>query len=172
MYKLITISFILLSFFSNAQDLETPEGKTQYRPGIFWFLNGFNSPKKGQKRKYDRLMVDVLYNDWVGDVDPFKNSAASIGANFYWMSDIQFSPKSTASFGIGFCYGFWNIRHNNSLSTNSITKESIYQLKNSSDTYNRSTLKDMFFQFLLSSVLEPKASNISRYTWVSSLVIN
>lgn len=145
MIRVLVISFIFLTFGSAAQDQDTPEGRTHYRPGLFWFVNGFNSPKKGQGRKYNRLMVDVLYNDWIGNIDPFQNSWESIGANFYWMSDIQFSRESTASFGVGVCYGFWNIRHNNTISIDPIDQSTRYAPKNATNNYEVSSLRGHVF---------------------------
>lgn len=144
MNKILVILFLLAATFSFAQEKKEGYEPIKGRPGILWYFNGFKAPKKGQRRKYDRLMVDILYNDWVGEVEPFKNNWQSIGANFNWMWDIEFSPKSTSSFGIGFSYGFWNIAHNGAFYPHE-WEESTSFLKTQKQSVKRSTLKGHTF---------------------------
>ena len=45
---------------------------SRFRPGTMWFMTGFRPAIPEKVRKYDRLVFDITYNDWLGDRDPFK----------------------------------------------------------------------------------------------------
>lgn len=85
--------------------------KSRFRPGLFWNFTGFKPAKEGKGQKYDRLIFDLTYNDWIGERGPFKVKGPSMGMNVAFMFDIPMNKKGTASFGIGPQYGFFNIRH-------------------------------------------------------------
>ena len=75
-------------------------------------MTGFRPATPEKVRKYDRLIFDITYNDWMGDRDPFKVKWNSIGFNINWMSDIPLSKKNTVAIGIGPSYSFQRIVHN------------------------------------------------------------
>lgn len=107
----VLLIFLLLALQSTAQYNSEGDIKSRFRPGTFWFFTGFTPARPEKLRKYDRLIFDLTYNDWVGDKKPFKNHWSSIGFNTNLMFDIPMAKRNVVSFGIGFCYGFQVIRH-------------------------------------------------------------
>jgi hypothetical protein len=64
-------------------------------------------------KKYDRLIVDVLYNDWINKSDKlFKNHWSSIGFNVQTIFDIPLNSSNRVGFGIGIGYGRTRIQSN------------------------------------------------------------
>lgn len=122
------------------------EGKnaSRFRPGAFWFYTGFRPAKSDKAEKvikYDRVIVDLTYNDWIGDRQPFSNHWASIGVNTSIMFDIPMSKiYNTASFGIGFSHEYTDIRHNGKLVSDPILETTTWMPKDSSDIFKRSSL--------------------------------
>src|SRR5690606_16337246 len=90
--------------------------------------------------KYDRLIFDVTYNDWIGDRDLFKNSWESFGLNTNFIFDIPMTKGNKVSFGIGLAHQFTSIRHNNHLTVDPIAKTTIFTPKDSLDNFKRSSL--------------------------------
>lgn len=82
---------------------------SRYKPGIGWFFNGTKPPKEKKIRKYDRLIVDIVYNDWHGDVDLFKSPWTSIGFNTQLMFDKVISDENT--FALGWGLGFSHVNN-------------------------------------------------------------
>jgi hypothetical protein len=78
------------------------------RPGLLWYFTGLR-PAKTDNHKYDRFVIDLTYNDWVGALKPFNNRWNSIGINMNLMKDIRFKKTSIFSIGAGFGYGFSKI---------------------------------------------------------------
>lgn len=104
------IVFTSLSLTTFAQDSDLI---TRYRPGFMWFDTGIKPAILEKVRKYDRLIFDVVYNDWVSKSHKaFKVSPLSIGFNTNIMFDIPLTKNNTKSFGIGFTYGLYRIRMN------------------------------------------------------------
>jgi hypothetical protein len=112
------LTFVLVSFFSNAQYDSQGVNTTRFRPGFFWYLTGYYPASPEKVRKYDRLIFDVVYSDWCGDLKPFKNSWASIGFNTNIIWDIPLVKKNLISLGLGGCYGYSAIRHNKDILLN------------------------------------------------------
>lgn len=110
-YKIILL-FLAIGLQASAQYDSEGENKSRFRPGIFWYLTGYRPAIPGKVRKYDRIIFDVVYSDWMGDKKPFNNHWASMGFNTNVLFDIPLAPKNTVSLGIGLCYGFHTIRHN------------------------------------------------------------
>lgn len=81
---------------------------SRFRPGIAWFYTGFTPHKEAKLRKYDRLMVDVVYNDFYGDRKPFSSPWNSIGFNTSFMFDVVLTKSNTISFGWGIGYSYFN----------------------------------------------------------------
>ncbi|MES2800365.1 MAG: hypothetical protein V4638_10150 [Bacteroidota bacterium] len=112
--KLLQYLIIFLLSFSSLTVAAQYDGEgvdeiSRFRPGSLWFYSGLIPFKEGKLRKYDRLMVDLTYNDWMGDLKPFNNQWGSIGVNTSFMWDIPMTEKNTASFGIGLSHSFFRI---------------------------------------------------------------
>lgn len=108
---------MLIGLNSHAQYDSEGENKSRFRPGLFWYFTGYHPAKVGKVRKYDRIIFDVTYNDWVGAKNPFQNHWASLGLNTNILFDIPLMEKNRLSLGVGVCYGFQTIRHNQSTLT-------------------------------------------------------
>lgn len=105
---IITILFCAFSLCGLSQKKDDNRNKSRYRPGLLWFHTGW---KNGQAPKYDRLMFDITYNDWIGERKTFAMKGPSMGMNVSWMFDIPLNKRSTISIGVGPSYGFYNLRH-------------------------------------------------------------
>ena len=67
MYKLI-LSIIICVVSGNAISQYNSEGEdliSRFRPGSMWFYTGLRPATPEKVRKYDRLIFDVTYNDWI-----------------------------------------------------------------------------------------------------------
>jgi hypothetical protein len=84
--------------------------QTQERPGLFWYFSGLRPFKDIDRRKYDRLILDLTYNDWLGDNGPFENDWRSIGFGASLYKDIQLKRTENIGFGIGLGYTYLNHR--------------------------------------------------------------
>lgn len=112
MHKPILIIFFFLGVSLNAFSQYDGFGAdeiSRFRAGSMWFFTGFRPAKSEKDRKYDRLIFDLTYNDWVGDLDPFKNKWNSIGLNTSFMFDIPITKGNTVSFGTGLSHSLFRI---------------------------------------------------------------
>lgn len=110
----ITALLMLSSFFTYSQyDSKGEDEISRFRPGTFWFYTGIRPGKENKVRKYDRLIFDILYNDWVGDLKPFKVKPSSIGFAANLLFDVPLSKGNTIAFGWGINYTFSHTQHNN-----------------------------------------------------------
>src|SRR5689334_8359138 len=105
--KLVPVFFILISFQGFAQ----PQGKdsslvSRHRPGIFWYYTGFGPARPGKLRKYDRLIIDLTYNQLMKSGGIQSNPWRSIGCNINTMWDIPITNGNTVSLGIGLAYKY------------------------------------------------------------------
>lgn len=106
-----TICFLncFLSLDLNAQwSVENEKLTSRFRPGIGWFYNGGRPYEAEKLRKYDRLMIDVVYNDWHGNRDYFQSPWQSIGFNVSLMFDKVLTKSNTVSFGWGVAFSHTN----------------------------------------------------------------
>lgn len=101
---------VILNFTSIiAQYSEENDGlHSRYRPGVGWFYSGLTPFEEGKLRKYDRLMIDLVYNDWHGDEKLFSSPWNSIGFNTSFMFDVVLSKANTVSLGVGIAYSHYN----------------------------------------------------------------
>jgi hypothetical protein len=116
------ISILLLSFSFSAfsqYDSKGVDEISRFRPGTFWFYSGLRPGKVTKFRKYDRLIFDLCYNDWTGDLKPFNAKPNSIGFGVNLMFDVPLNKKNNIAFGWGFNYTRSHIRHDQVLFTNS-----------------------------------------------------
>jgi hypothetical protein len=105
--RTLIVCLILTSFISFGQEKELI---TRYRPGVMWFLTGVRPAKLEKVRKYDRLIFDITYNDWIGKQSkPFKNKPTSIGLNVSTMFDVPLVIKNTIAFAWGINYNLFRV---------------------------------------------------------------
>jgi hypothetical protein len=81
---------------------------SRFRPGVAWFYSGLKPYEEGKLRKYDRLMMDIVYNDFYGDRDYFSSPWQSIGFNASLMFDVVLTQGNTMSFGWGIGYSHFS----------------------------------------------------------------
>ncbi|MCO5259554.1 MAG: PorT family protein [Crocinitomicaceae bacterium] len=105
----IVLIFCCFSAIAISQDKTPAQNKTRYRPGVMWFFTGWQN---GKAPKYDRLMFDITYNDWVGERKTFNMKGPSMGMNVSWLFDIPIVKNGIVSFAIGPSYGLQNLHHN------------------------------------------------------------
>jgi hypothetical protein len=142
MYRIaILIGFVFASQLSFAQyDSQGADETSRFRAGFMWFYTGLKPAKVDKVRKYDRLIFDLTYNDWVGDRDPFQNHWASIGLNTNVMFDIPLTKGNKVALGVGVAHQLVKIRHNNHLIRDFAAGTTTFAPKNPSDTFKKSIL--------------------------------
>lgn len=145
---ILFICFISLNSFSQ-YDGEGEHEVSRFRPGTMWFFTGYRPAKPGKPSKYDRLVFDVTYNDWIGDEDLFKNSWSSIGLNTNLLFDIPLTKGNTVSLGVGVAHQYTNIRHDNKFVVDDVAKTSVYTMKDSTDLFNKATFSGNSFSIPL-----------------------
>lgn len=122
LYTCVLISFNTFSQYNS----EGADLISRFRPGFMWFFTGYRPAEPEKVRKYDRLMFDVTYNTWNGDLKPFENKWNSIGFNTSLMFDIPITKGNTVSFGTGLCHSLFRVNSSYHLfttdSTNSYTE--------------------------------------------------
>ncbi len=146
-------SFLFLIFFcwvsfTYAQN-SSDDLKSRFRPGVMWFYTGLRPAQVEKVRKYDRLIFDITYNDWNGDKKPFENIAPSIGFNTNLMFDIPLTRCNTVSLGVGIAHQLVNIRHENKFTIIDSISSTIYQTKESTDLFQKSSLSGNSFSIPL-----------------------
>mgnify|MGYP000029361011 CR=1 FL=1 len=148
---ILTVIVCAICTLSNAQFNSKGETRSKFRPGLMWFYNGIRPEKStyDDVRKYDRLIIDVTYNDWDGDSGPFENHWASIGMNTNLMFDIPFTSRNTVSLGIGVAYQYVNIRHDNKLVIDDAKHTTIYTPKDKYDLFDKSIFSGNSFSMPL-----------------------
>jgi len=123
---IIFLGILGMSFNSFSQyDGEGENEISRFRPGFMWFYTGLRPGKPEKARKYDRLIFDLTYNDWVGDRNPFENPPLSLGLNTNLMFDIPLTKGNTVAFGWGISHQFFTIRHSELLFIDEINNSTI-----------------------------------------------
>jgi hypothetical protein len=126
----LLISFFLLTISFNSfgqYDSKGNDEVSRFRPGTFWYFNGLRPGKKERARKYDRLIFDVFYNDWTGELKPFNVHPTSIGFSTNLMFDVPITKGNTIAFAWGLNYTLSHIRHDNTLFTNQKDELTVYK---------------------------------------------
>ena len=134
----ILVFFLILWKSLEAQ--QDPDLISRHRPGILWYFTGLRPLQDADNRKYDRVIIDVTYNDWLGAVSPFENRWNSIGVNTNFMFDVRSKKHQVLSFGWGFAYAFSNVLIYKKLvesNSNTITLTNKTQF----DNYNRNSVQ-------------------------------
>ena len=84
---------------------------SRYKPGIMWYYNGPRPLNDSQLKKFDRLIVDVAYNDWLCNYRYLlSKSWRSVGCNINFMFEERSKKNPNNSFGYGLRYIYSNIR--------------------------------------------------------------
>ena len=124
---LICLLFVLPSFAQ--YDGKDPEIASRFRPGIMWFNTGWRPAKANSGPKYDRLMLDLSYNDWVSDsVRLFRVKPNSIGFNIHGMWDIPLARENAIGLGIGLSYRYQRVSYDGLLYRDSANRSTSLQL--------------------------------------------
>lgn len=137
--SIVLVIAIFYAFSLNAQYDSKGDEKSRFRPGSMWFFTGFRPAKTEKVRKYDRLIFDLTYNDWMGDNEPFKNHWSSIGLTTNLMFDIPLSKGNKVALGIGAAHELRTIRHDNYLYADVVSNTSKYELKDTAATFDKSS---------------------------------
>ncbi|MCH2223220.1 MAG: hypothetical protein MK066_00530 [Crocinitomicaceae bacterium] len=138
--SIIIVLMCLLGGFASAQyNSKVGTEGSQFRPGFMWYFTGLRPAKVDRVRKYDRLIFDITYNDWIGDRDLFQNHWASIGLNTNFMFDVPLRDGNTVALGIGVAHSFSVIRHNGNLIQDEILGTTAWTDKLPLQNYKRST---------------------------------
>jgi len=140
--KKIVSTFIFILFYSVVFGQYDSNGDeySRFKPGFMWNFTGLRPAKPEKAAKYDRLVFDLVYSDWIGDRDPFQNHWSSIGFNTNWMFDIPLTKGNTVSLGLGIAHQFMKIRHDNHVLGNDITGTTHFIEKDSSNNFKKSML--------------------------------
>ncbi|MFT5778991.1 MAG: hypothetical protein ACI837_001948 [Crocinitomicaceae bacterium] len=137
---LIGIILCLCSQMASAQyDSKGENEVSRFRPGFMWYFTGIKPAKEDKVRKYDRLIFDVTYNDWIGDRDLFNNHWASMGLNTNLLFDIPLTKGNTVSLGLGVAHQYTVIRHNGHLIEDKTLGTTTWMPKVDSNIFRKST---------------------------------
>jgi hypothetical protein len=138
MSRILIIFFCVFSLNASAQYDSKGERISRFRPGFMWFNTGWRPAAPEKVRKYDRLIFDVTYNDWMGDRDLFQNNWASIGLNTNLMFDIPLAKGNKVALGIGVAHQLMKIRHDNHLIGDELSGTTTFLAKDTNDNFTKS----------------------------------
>jgi hypothetical protein len=99
---IVIIAVVILPQIVLTQFNEEAGKMSRVKPGLMWHFTGLRPATAGKAQKYDRLIFDILYNDWQGDLTSFKNKWYSIGLNTNILFDIGLNKRNSLSLGTGF----------------------------------------------------------------------
>ena len=107
-----TFLLLMILCFTLPSFGQTSDNKliSRYKPGIGWYYSGIQPYEEGKLRKYDRLVVDIVYSDWTGDRDAFQSPWTSIGFNAALLFDKVITKENTFSIGWGLGFSHTNNR--------------------------------------------------------------
>ncbi len=137
--KVVLCSLLSISVWAQ-YDGKGEDEISRFRPGFMWFYTGIKPAKEKKARKYDRLIFDITYNDWVGDKDPFRNHWSSIGLNTNVMFDIPITKGNTVSLGIGVAHQLMHIRHDGRFVEDEVAGTTVWEAKGPADHFRKSVL--------------------------------
>jgi hypothetical protein len=108
----VFVCLFILGFNLNAQKVDSTL-ISRHRPGFMWFYSGVHSAKWLNVAKYDRMIVDIVYNDWGSNgFSFFKSNWKSIGFNVQSFYDTPLNKNNTVGIGWGIGYGYSRIESN------------------------------------------------------------
>lgn len=109
-FQLIIGSFL---FAQNGKDERYNDGQPlRRRPGLFRFFTGLRDRDSNEAKKFDRFFVDVVHNNFHGDLNGTRGKWYSFGFNFSYMGDIPFNKRSKVGIGLGLGFSHWDLHHN------------------------------------------------------------
>lgn len=111
---------------------------SDFRPGLFWFLTGWRPARPEKLRKYDRLIIDLTYNQLFAPAPTKQNPWRSVGCNVNTMWDIPMNKGNTASFGIGLAYRFQKVSYNGMFVRDASEQYTRYLVDSSTSTFRKS----------------------------------
>ncbi len=127
--QIIFLFIVLISMNTNAQyDSKGPNETSRFRPGIMWHYTGINPARTEKVRKYDRLIFDLTYNNWMGDLKPFKVNPSSIGLGTNLLFDYPLKKGNTLSLGWGFNHQWTHIRHDETFYHDFTNESTVYSI--------------------------------------------
>jgi opacity protein-like surface antigen len=140
----VLVSLLCILNVNSPVNAQTEDSKSQLisrdQPGGFWFFNGARPAKWENTRKYDRLIFDITYNDWVGDRTSFVNPGPSIGLNTNILFDIPLVQGNRISIGTGFYHSFFTVRHDQDFVVSQNGEFTTFQKKNEDQKFKKSVL--------------------------------
>ena len=137
---ILSIACVCMSFVAQAQYDSKDSVQSRFRPGAMWYFTGWRPASVEKVRKYDRLIFDITYNDWIGDKDLFQIHWASIGLNTNVMFDIPLTKGNTVSIGTGLSHSYHVTRHNAHLDADDALGITVWKPKLPTDTFRKSIL--------------------------------
>lgn len=139
-FNLLKAIFVLFCFVGLAYG-QNEKLITRYKPGIMWYYNGLRPLNDSKLKKFDRLIVDVVYNDWYcNNAYLISNSWKSIGYNVNLMFEERSKKNNRFSFGYGIRYTFSNIRTDYNLTQGH--GDVLVNQRTSTDTYGVNLLRE------------------------------
>lgn len=122
----IAVVFVCISIIGFGQYNSRGENKSRFRPGAMWYNTGWKPARPEMLRKYDRLMFDITYNDWIGERKTFKMRGPSMGMNVSWLFEIPLVSQNVVSLAIGPSYGFHYLRHDMPVVYDDVNRTTIF----------------------------------------------
>lgn len=126
-HLLFCLFFCLIPPLLFSQYLEKNENLiSRFKPGLAWFYSG-TTPNEAEKlRKYDRLMIDLTYDDWQGDRELFTSPWNSIGFSVSFMKNSVLTKANTISLGYGLAFSRYNNKTNTPLYIDEISESTSF----------------------------------------------
>jgi hypothetical protein len=146
MMKIVILLCLLIALPAFGQyDGKDPGIASRFRPGFMWFNTGWRPGKNDRDRKYDRLMVDITYNDWVNDSALFLVKPPSLGYNIHGMWDIPLTKGDGLSLGIGLSYRFQHVRYDGAMLRDTLNRATQWVLGSAAPEYDKSVFASHAF---------------------------
>jgi len=132
-FNLLICLLTALSSFAQ-YDGKDPDIASRFRPGFMWFNTGWRPAGENSAPKYDRLMLELSYNDWINDSALFLVKPSSIGFNVHGMWDIPLTVGNSVGLGIGLSYRYQHISYDGALLRDSSNRATVWQLNDGTMT--------------------------------------
>lgn len=136
-YSLIIGLFFCIGLSSGQYNAKDEGLVSRFKPGIGWYFSGAKPYAEKKLRKYDRLIIDIAYNDWQGDRELFQSPWQSIGFNVAFMADKVIAKNNTFSIGYGLGFSHYNNKSYQSFVRNTQEGTTILQPFDAADGISR-----------------------------------
>ena len=111
--KILFLTFTALLLFScGSLRRGSLTENVETKPKTDSTFEGLHSRDSEQGSKRDRLILDVHYNEWLGDREEVKTGWNSLGFNTNALFDFPLNKKSTISWATGLQFGRTSVQHN------------------------------------------------------------